>query len=107
MAPVIQTMFSEWSELVKTLRELERRIEILQIHQDLDDQEKSLHLEETNSLPPADQQTRHYYRADYDQVDGNCLSRTRTVPDKVRQEIGLALIGPALSLLRSHWSRAS
>ena len=33
IAPVIQNMFSEWAGLVSTLRDLERRIEILQIHQ--------------------------------------------------------------------------
>ena len=82
MAPVIQAMFSEWSGLVNTLRDLERRIEILSIHQDLDFQNKSLLLEESYSI--VDQQHRHYYKADYDQVDGGCLSRTRTIPDKVQ-----------------------
>lgn len=33
VAPVVQRMFSEWSELVRTLGDLERRIEILQIEQ--------------------------------------------------------------------------
>ena len=33
MAPVIENMFSEFAELVTSLRELESRIEILQIHQ--------------------------------------------------------------------------
>ena len=89
VAPVIQTMFSEWSGLVNTLRDLERRIEILQIHQDLDYQNKSLLLEESTSI--VDQQHRHYYKDDYDQVDGGCLSRTRTIPDKVQSSEFTAL----------------
>ena len=79
-------MFSEWSELVATLRDLERRIEILQIHQDLDNQNKSLLLEESSSIPDHHHH-RHYYRSEADQVDGGCLSRTRTFSDKVRPPV--------------------
>ena len=32
--PVVKQMFSEWHTLTSTLRSLERRIEILQLHQD-------------------------------------------------------------------------
>ena len=106
MAPVIQTMFSEWSELVRTLRDLERRIEILQIHQDLDldNHNKSLQLEESNSVVERDPH-RYYYRADYDQVDGGCLTRTRTIPDKVSQSVELSHWPINPQILPSHWSR--
>ena len=53
-------MFSEWADLVNTLKDLERRIEILQIQEELEEQSRSLGLQETPS-PPA-QLNRHYYR---------------------------------------------
>ena len=55
-------MFSEWAGLVSTLRDLERRIDILQIHQDLDtDRDKSVVAVSTIG----DLASRHYYRHEY------------------------------------------
>ena len=48
-------MFSEWSDLVATLNDIERRIEIIQIHQDLDEQ--------NNPTIPRDRPNRHYYKS--------------------------------------------
>ena len=61
-------MFSEWSGLVSTLRSLERRIEILQIHKDMEEQNKSVLAVSTNSV--GDLPNRHYYRDDFDQNTG-------------------------------------
>ena len=78
IAPVIQKMFSEWSGLVATLRDIERRIEILQIHQEIDDQNKSFVAVSTIGEPP----NRHYYRHDYEDVDGCYKSKPRVEPNK-------------------------
>ena len=67
-------MFSEWAGLVTTLKDLERRIEILQIHQDLDDQNKSILAVSTIG---GDIPSRHYYSSDYDQVDGCIQSQQK------------------------------
>ena len=74
IAPVIKQMFSEWAGLVTTLKDLERRIEILQIHQDLDDQNKSILAVSTIG---GDIPSRHYYSSDYDQVDGCIQSQQK------------------------------
>ena len=80
-------MFSEWSELVKTLRSLERRIEILQIHRDLDDQNKSVVAVSTatgGELP-----NRHYYRDDYDDTAGG---NTKSVDHKVSLKLSMIIL---------------
>ena len=51
-------MFSEWSELVSKLNDIERRIEIIQIHQDLDEQ--------NNPTLPREQPNRHYYQYEFE-----------------------------------------
>lgn len=51
-------MFSEWSGLVAKLDEIERRIEIIQIHQDLDEQ--------NHSNLPREQPNRHYYQYEFE-----------------------------------------
>ena len=65
-------MFSEWQALTSTLTGLERKIEILQLHQEIEDRDKSLVAVSTlgSEMP-----LRHYYRHDYDEVDGCLLSR--------------------------------
>ena len=65
-------MFSEWQALTSTLTSLERKIEILQLHQEIEDRDKSLVAVSTlgSEMP-----LRHYYRHDYDEVDGCLLSR--------------------------------
>ena len=70
--PVVKQMFSEWHTLTSTLRSLERRIEILQLHQEMEDRDRSLVAVSTlgGDLP-----VRHYYRHEYDEVDGCILSR--------------------------------
>ena len=55
VAPVVMKMFSEWSDLVTTLTDIERRIEIIQIHQDLDEQ--------NNPTIPRERPNRHYYKS--------------------------------------------
>ena len=70
--PVVKQMFSEWHTLTSTLRSLERRIEILQLHQDIEDRDRSL---VAVSTVGGDLPVRHYYRHEYDQVDGCVLSR--------------------------------
>lgn len=72
--PVVVQMFSEWHTLTSTLRSLERRIEILQLHQDLEDRERSL---VAVSTVGGDLPVRHYYRHEYDAVDGCILSSNR------------------------------
>ena len=81
IAPVIKQMFSEWAGLVSTLKNIERRIEILQIHADLDlDQNKSVVAVSTVAELP----NRHYYRDDYtDQVDGCCQTKQTFMDQKV------------------------
>ena len=54
VAPVMLKMFAEWSDLVATLNDIERRIEIIQIHQDLDEQ--------NNPTIPRERPNRHYYQ---------------------------------------------
>ena len=75
IAPVIEKMFSEWSGLVATLKDVERRIEILQIHRDLDDQNKSFVAVSTIGETP----NQHYYRDDYEVegVDGCFQSKSK------------------------------
>ena len=53
-------MFSEWSDLVTTLNDIERRIEIIQIHQDLDEQ--------NNATIPRERPNRHYYKCADDKI---------------------------------------
>ena len=60
VAPVVLKMFSEWGDLVSKLNDIERRIEIIQIHQDLDEQ--------NNPMLPREQPNRHYYQCQDDRI---------------------------------------
>eukprot|EP00092_Neocalanus_flemingeri_P035666 GFUD01038832.1.p1 GENE.GFUD01038832.1~~GFUD01038832.1.p1 ORF type:complete len:667 (+),score=162.04 GFUD01038832.1:111-2111(+) len=61
IAPVVIQMFSEWSDLVSKLNDIERRIEIIQIHQDLDEQ--------NNPTLPREQPNRHYYLHEFEKEE--------------------------------------
>ena len=53
-------MFSEWGDLVSKLNDIEHRIEIIQIHQDLDEQ--------NNPMLPRERPNRHYYQSEDDRI---------------------------------------